>query len=157
SNPLNYSQPQFAGLSYNYREVDVMGVLQAPLFNGVSGQLVGDYVHNLAYNPSRVLSNPNTIPITNYDGGANNTLGPYHSGADAYEIEGSIGNLHPKDPGDWLLTFGYRYIQPDAVIDAFNDYDFHLGGTNAKGYYAQGNYYFAKNSWADIRWFSAGA
>lgn len=161
SSPTNFATPQFAGLSYNYRELDLMGTLEAPLFYGIHGQLVGDYVRNLAYDPSRVLANQLATPVTNYDAPAQNspagTLGPYHSGNNAYEVEGSLGNLHPKDPGDWLVTFGYRYIEPDAVIDAFNDYDFHLGGTNAKGYYAQANYYFAKNSWADVRWFSANA
>jgi hypothetical protein len=30
-----------------------------------------------------------------------------------------------------------------------------MGGTNTKGYYIIANYYFAKNTWIDGRWFSA--
>ena len=62
---------------------------------------------------------------------------------------------HPATRGDWNVTAGYRYIQPDAVIDAFNDHDFHQGGTNAKGYYILVNYFFANNAWLSGRWFSA--
>jgi len=35
----------------------------------------------------------------------------------------------------WRTFVGYRYLQRDAVIDAFTDQDYHLGGTDAKGYY----------------------
>ncbi len=41
------------------------------------------------------------------------------------------------------------------MLDAFNDNDFHLGGTNAKGYFLYASYYFANNTWLDARWFSA--
>jgi hypothetical protein len=155
ASPTNYSQPQFVGLSYNYRELDFTAALEAPLFGRVGGQITGDYVRNLAYDPSRVLNNPSTIPVTNFD--VNTNPGAYRSGATAFGIEGSLGILRPKEARDWLVTFGYKYTEPDAVIDAFNDYDFHLGGTNAKGYYVTGSYYFAHNSWADFRWYSANA
>src|SRR5262249_22744174 len=141
SNPNNYAQPQFVGLSYNYRELDVTGSFQMPLFGDVHGQILGDYVRNLAYDAAAALKNPLAQPVTNFDVSTN--PGVYRSGANAYEFEGTIGHLQPKDRGDWFFTFGYRYIEPDAVIDAFNDHDFHLGGTNAKGYYATAGYYFA--------------
>jgi hypothetical protein len=155
SSPLNYAQPQFAGLSYNYKVLDVMGVFETPLFDDIRGQIIGDYARNLAYDPKVALANPLSQPVTNFDLTATGGVGPYRSGNNAFDFEGTIGKIHLTNRGDWFLTAGYKYIEPDAVLDAFNDYDFHLGGTNAKGYYVTGGYYFARNSWVDFRWFSA--
>ena len=63
--------------------------------------------------------------------------------------------LEMKKAGDWNLLAGYKYIQPDALPDGFNDSSFHLGGTNAKGYFIGGNYGIDKNIYASARWLSA--
>jgi len=57
--------------------------------------------------------------------------------------------------GDWQSFIGYRYVERDAVLDAFTDSDFHLGGTDAKGYFLGGRYAFEKNSFLGFRWMSA--
>jgi hypothetical protein len=36
--------------------------------------------------------------------------------------------------GQWRGYISYRSVQRDAVLDAFDDSDFHLGGTDARGY-----------------------
>ena len=145
---LNFAEPQFVGLAYDYRLVDATAELEAPLFDHVAGQIQADYVHNLAYDPGRFLANPLTPPVTNFDNS-------YRSGPNAFMVKGTIGDLHPENRGDWLISAGYKYIQPDAVLDAFNDHDFHLGGANAKGYILSGSYYFAHNSWLNGRWLAA--
>jgi hypothetical protein len=43
------------------------------------------------------------------------------------------------------------------VLDAFTDSMFHQGGTNAKGWVLGVQYGLAKNTWMDLRWFSADA
>ena len=43
----------------------------------------------------------------------------------------------------------------DAVVDAFNDSDFRLGGTNAKGYVVGGGVGVAHNVNLVARWLSA--
>lgn len=50
---------------------------------------------------------------------------------------------------------GYKYIQPDALPDAYNDSSFHLGGTNAKGYYLGANYALTGNVSVEGRWSSS--
>jgi hypothetical protein len=149
SSPLNYAEPQLAGLAYNYHELDAMAEFETPLFGHVRALLTADYVRNLAYDPSTTLAT--LIPITNTTGGASG----YQSGPNAYNIRAMIGNLRPSAPGDWNFQVGYKYIEPDAVIDAFNSDDYHLGGTNAKGYYMIASYYFARNTWVDGRWYSS--
>jgi hypothetical protein len=51
--------------------------------------------------------------------------------------------------------FGYRYVERDAVLDAFTDSDFHLGGTDAKGYYIGADYAFTPRVFARLRYLSA--
>jgi hypothetical protein len=149
SSPLNYAEPQLTGLAFNYHEIDAMAEFETPLFGHVRGLLTADYVRNLAYDPATMLAA--ITPITNTTGAA----GGYQSGPNAYNIRAMIGHLRPSAKGDWNFQIGYKYIEPDAVIDAFNSNDYHMGGTNAKGYYMIASYYFARNTWVDGRWYSA--
>jgi hypothetical protein len=155
STPLNYAQPQLLGLSFGYQILDVTERFDMPLFGSNHLTLAGDYARNLAYDPAAVLANPATLPVNNYQGSATGGLGPFHSGNNAWLVQATVGNPSPGVPGDWGVTVGYRYIEPDAVLDAFNDHDFHLGGTNARGYYVSASYFFANNTWVDGKWFSA--
>ena len=41
------------------------------------------------------------------------------------------------------------------MLDAFTDSDFHLGGTNAEGFFVGGAYGLYKNTWLAARWMSA--
>jgi hypothetical protein len=49
----------------------------------------------------------------------------------------------------------YRSLEGDAVMDAFNDPDFHVGGTNAKGYTIGAKYGLGPGVWVRLRWMSA--
>jgi len=55
----------------------------------------------------------------------------------------------------WQGYIGYRYVQRDAVLDAFTDQNFHLGGTDAQGYYLGGKFAFEPNTFVELRWFDA--
>jgi hypothetical protein len=56
---------------------------------------------------------------------------------------------------DWQVFGSYKYLQRDAVLDAFTDSDFHLGGTDAQGYIIGGKLGLAKDVWLRGRWLSA--
>jgi hypothetical protein len=60
---------------------------------------------------------------------------------------------------DWNVNLTYRYLQSDAVVDAFNDADFggYLTGTNLKGYMLGGNLALSPRVWTSLRWMSADA
>jgi hypothetical protein len=51
----------------------------------------------------------------------------------------------------------YKRLETNSVLDAYTDSDFHLGGTNTKGWLVGGNYGLDKNTWLTLRWFSADA
>ena len=67
----------------------------------------------------------------------------------------TVGYPQINDRWEWNLSAAYKYIESDAVLDAFTDSDFHLGGTNAKGYILGGNLGVAHNIWLTGRWLSA--
>ena len=60
-----------------------------------------------------------------------------------------------KALGAWNVEIDYRYLQRDAVLDAFTDSDFHLGGTDTQGYRITALYGLSKNLWMRGRWMSA--
>lgn len=66
-----------------------------------------------------------------------------------------FGYPKPRERGDWNLSFGYKYLQRDAVLDSFTDSDFHLGGTNAKGWILGGTYGLARNTTFRMRWLTS--
>lgn len=52
-----------------------------------------------------------------------------------YQVRLSAGNPIVRASRDWQVYFGYRKLGSDAVLDAFTDTDFGLGGTNSKGFF----------------------
>ena len=167
SNPLNFAQPQFVGLAFDYNLLDLNAGIDWKMF-GQTLTLQGNYVRNLGYKASQVCANaPNGLPLTNVlvsplgnpdpcstppPGDAKAT---FQSGPNAWMVKASFGTPKPSKFGEWNIAAGYRYTQPDAVVDGFNDSDFHLGGTNAKGYFVSGSLGLYKNTWLTARWMSS--
>jgi hypothetical protein len=74
-----------------------------------------------------------------------------------YQAEVSFGYPTVLTAGSWRGVIGYRYLQRDAVIDAYTDSDFHFGGTDATGYYFVGDYGLANRVWMRLRYLSSNA
>ena len=66
-----------------------------------------------------------------------------------------MGSPTQKNQLDWAVSAAYRYLESDAVVDAFADSDFGLGGTNLKGYILSGTLYVWTNVYLRARWLSA--
>jgi hypothetical protein len=104
--------------------------------------VTADAVKNLGYNTARVSAN----------------LGQYVAPrTKGYQGEISFGDPTVLSPGAWRAVVGYRYLQRDAVIDAYTDSDFHFGGTDAKGYYLMGDYGLVRRVWVRLRYLSSNA
>ncbi|ROO00442.1 hypothetical protein BK674_07615 [Pseudomonas moraviensis] len=155
-NPLNPSttpQPQFVGLASEFNLLDLNVVWDADLPQDFKLRSQGNYIHNLSYDEGDMRKRSAGQIVNNID-----SNGEIESGANAWMVQFTLGNaLDLKRKGDWNLFAGYKYIQPDALPDGFNDSSFHLGGTNAKGYFMGGNYGLAKNVSATGRWMSTEA
>lgn len=102
-----------------------------------------DGVRNLGFNYQEILERAGVPPQSRH-----RNMGG--------QSEVSFGHPEVLGRGSWRATVGYRYLQGDAVIDAYTDSDFHyFGGTNARGFYFIADYAFADHLWARLRYLSA--
>ena len=158
--------PQFAGLVFPYHELNVTSTLDISVGGGRHLELTGDYARNLAYKFADACRYGSSgMPITNVnlptttdtpcDPVTGKTNSFFHSGPNAFMVRASFGHPDPARWGEWNFTVGYKHLAGDSVVDAYTDSDFHLGGTNAKGYFLLGTVGLAANTNIQFRWFSA--
>jgi polyhydroxyalkanoate synthesis regulator phasin len=107
------------GLAADYKIVDLTGIADWRVFTRYSVSLTGQAVQNVGFKSDQVAAR-----VGGY-------VAPHTRG---YRADLGFGSATPGPWGSWRAAFGYRYLERDAVLDAFNDQDFHLGGTDAKGY-----------------------
>jgi len=151
--PTTTAQPQFVGLASKFNLLDLNLVLDSDLPEDFKLRSQADYVHNLGYNEGEMNRRAAGQIVNNLDND-----GKIQSGANAMMVQFTLGNaLDLKRQGDWNVFGGYKYIQPDALPDGFNDNSFHLGGTNAKGFFLGANYGVEKNVIATARWLNSEA
>ncbi|NVZ23775.1 putative porin [Pseudomonas costantinii] len=151
-NPVTTPRPQFVGLASEFNLLDLNLAWESELPADFKLRTQANYVHNLGYDEGEMRKRSEGEIVNNIRDGK------IESGANAMMVQFTLGNaLELQKQGDWNLFAGYKYIQPDALPDGFNDSSFHLGGTNAKGYFLGGNYGLAKNVSATGRWLSSQA
>lgn len=135
------------GLASQFRELNINGQVDLATFDPVRVVLTGDYVKNLGYDEQDIITRTG---LANYF--LNN---PYKGKDKAYQVRLAVGMKDTYKRGDWQVFGAYKYIGADSVVDAFTDSDFHLGGTDAKGWVMGGSYGLDKNVWTSLRWFSS--
>jgi hypothetical protein len=143
----NTAQPQYFGLASRFDVLDVHGQFSLLNLHPIDIVLGGDYAKNLGFNRSAILARG---PSNNL--GTNNA---YQSGDTGYAVSLKIGHQELAQRWDWNASAEYRYLEADAVLDALTDSDFHLGGTNAKGYIVAANLALARSLWLSGKWLSA--
>jgi hypothetical protein len=102
--------------------------------------LTADYAHNFGFDRGAVAGSLNGNP---------------DAGSDAFFVRLDVGRPELRRWADWNLFFSYRYLESDAVLDAFNDPIFHQGGTNSQGWTLGAQWGLAANTWIDLRWLSS--
>ncbi|HAI46342.1 MAG TPA: hypothetical protein DCM50_06510 [Stenotrophomonas sp.] len=155
--PANTPMPQYVGLASEFELLDLNLAWETPTFAGHALRVEGHGIKNLAFDRNRMWTRAQGGIVTNLVSAANATPGPQdiRSGDMAYMAQATFGQLALKQAGDWNVWLGYKRIEADALPDAYNDSNFHLGGTNAKGYYLGSSYMFDKNVWLTGRWMAA--
>ncbi|BCQ56859.1 putative porin [Burkholderia gladioli] len=147
--------PELFGLAYNYRLLDLKGQWDTVIANRFKLRLDGEFVRNLAYNSNKAFAAAST-PVNNYESSSiTPSQSDYRSGPNGFLAKATFGEPEPHDKGQWNFSVAYKYLQPDATLDAFNDPDFHLGGTNARGYILGAAYAVARDTWLSARYLSA--
>ena len=123
-----------------FRELNLTGSLDLGYWHPVHVVLSADYVNNLGFNQAAVNARTGSDVKKETEG---------------FQVGLSVGYPALEEFGDWKGSFSYKYLEADAVMDAFADQDFHLGGTNARGWIAGADLGLGKNVWLSTRWFSA--
>jgi hypothetical protein len=149
------AQYQYFGLASKFRVLDVTGSLDTIYAGPIHLGFDIDYVKNLAFKRAEIsaqspVTNLGACPASN-----GSCVAPYVGGGTGEQYQLRVGYPRISERGQWSALLGYRYLQSDAVVDAFNDQDFHLGGTNAKGYFIGGSLGFTHNAWVSARYLSA--
>jgi outer membrane cobalamin receptor len=130
------------GLASSFHELDLTGSIDSVVSGPYHAILTADYVKNLGFNQAAVSERVGT-PVS-----------PETTG---YLLRVLFGKPELKLRDDWQVFLTYKRVERDSVLDAFTDPDFHLGGTDAKGYVVGASYGLAKNTWATVRYFSTDA
>lgn len=132
------------GLAADYRLVNLTGSFDYKQWDPAILNLTVDYVENIGYDREAIRIR--TGGLVDQDA---RTRG--------YQARLSLGAREMRNWGDWQVFGAYKYLQRDAVVDAFTDSDFALGGTDVKGYIVGGLVGLAKNTWVRGRWLSSNA
>jgi len=99
-----------------------------------------DYVRNIGFDREEVSKRMN--------------YSEYPEEIKGYQLGLTVGYPTPRDFGEWNSSLSYKHLGADAVMDAFTDSDFWLGGTNAKGWILGGQFGLSERFWLTGRWMS---
>jgi hypothetical protein len=135
------------GLASKFELVNLIGQVDLLTFDPAHVTLTGDYVKNIGFDENEIFRRTGKQYKRETEG--------YHLRLDVGQNSFNSGASVEIKPNDWQFSLGYKYLEADAVLDAFTDSDFHLGGTDAKGWIIGGNYALDKNAWVSARYFSA--
>jgi hypothetical protein len=146
---------QFFGLASQFRTVQVNGQLDLGQFKPAHVILDGDYVNNVAFDRKAVAA----IAVNNRGAGTipGGVVGPFIGGNVGAMGRLTIGYPVIDQAWAWNAYVAYKYLQSDAIVDAFTDNDFGLGGTNLKGYIVGARLGLNQNVYAAAKWLSANA
>lgn len=131
---------ELMALAADYNELNVTGKIDIGTFDPVYISFLGDYVKNLGFDRNEVNALTGVL-VPKDDTG--------------YLVGVTVGHQKMQQLWDWQTSLSYKYLEADAVLDAFTDSDFHLGGTNAKGWILGGQLGLGKDLWLRARWLSS--
>lgn len=110
----------------------------------------GEYVKNLGWKTDDVLARTNGALYLLEEAGT-----PLRERTAGYEAGVTVGRRALSAFGHWRASMSYRYLERDAVLDAFTDSDFHLGGADAKGYQLGFDLGLSRGAWLRLRYLTA--
>ncbi len=135
-------QPSLLALASRFHILNLSGQLDLGHFDPFHIRLAADYAKNLGFDQDEIFSRTGlqVEPRTT-----------------AYQTMLTLGDEDVFGRHNKSFFLGYRYVEPDSVVDAFTQANVLLGGTNAKGYMIGLNYGLDTNVWLRWRWLSANA
>ena len=128
------------GLASKFKPVAITASADFAYFGPYSLMLAGEYVTNPAFDRQEIQQRTG-LPL---EDGSNK----------GYQLRAAFGSRDINTAQDWQVALAYRHLGSDAVLDAFTDSDFGLGGTNNKGYSLSVTKGLASNTSLGVRYLS---
>jgi hypothetical protein len=143
---------EFFGLAGRFREVVATGRLEYAVATPVLVTLDGELVHNAGFSAKQMSG----LALNNRDrcDSAGNCE-HFAGGSNGYIGRVMISSPVQDRRWSWSGHVAYRRLESDAAVDAFDDSDFGLGGTNLKGVVFGGSLGLADDVTLTARWMSA--
>ncbi len=154
--PLNNfgttNQYQYFGLASDFEILSYNGQIDLNFWEPYQVSLIGEYAMNVGYEEGEIaplaVNNRGPVPAA---GGT----GQFEGGNIAWNFEVQFGKPVFEKRGDWNTSIGYRYVESDALLDAFTDSDFGLGGTNLEGFTIGASMALHPRVNMELRWMGA--
>jgi hypothetical protein len=128
-------------LASDYHELVYTASIDIELFDPIHVILTGDYVENIGFDTEEVAARTGNPEV--------------EKDIKGYQVILGVGYKEVSDFGQWRFSAARKYIEADAVLDAFTDSNFHGGGTNAEGYILKGELGLTRNVLGSIQWYSS--
>jgi hypothetical protein len=158
ANPATTPQYHYFGLSSRFRPIALTGRLEYVIASPLEVALDGEVVRNVGFSRKQITASPSgeLLALNNRDHcDAEGNCDHFAGGRDGYLARFTVGSPSQGKQWDWSASLAYRRLESDAMVDAFTDSDFGLGGTNLKGYHLEASLAVADGVVAGARWFSA--
>ena len=133
-------------LTSKFEQINLTGQIDLMTFDPTHVTLTADYIKNIGYDANEIFKRTGRRMDEETDG---------------YQVRLDIGQNSfngfqyvEVKPKDWQISLAYKRLEADSVLDGFTDSNFHLGGTDAKGWLLSGNYAIDKNAWVSARYLS---
>jgi hypothetical protein len=140
-------------LAADYHEVNITAEYDFAAHGPLHGIVTADYVKNVGYDENRILARTGGAVARSQ--GFRQGSDPIKGGTVGYQAKLTVGYPVVRVAGDWQVYGGFKHLERDAVVDAYTDEDFHLGGTDTEGWFIGANYGILKDTWLGARWISA--
>lgn len=141
------------GLAPDFGLVNLTVNYDLAKFAPIHYMLSADYVRNVGYDAEEIRSRLEGSAM--FVDSSLFTADPSDEQNEGYQLKLTVGWPSTLVRRNWQAFLAYRYLERDAVLDAFTDSDFHLGGTNAKGWMLGGSYGLTENAYLTVRYMSA--
>lgn len=154
--PLNNfgttNQYQYFGLASDFEVLSYTGRIDLSHWEPFQVSLLGEYAVNVGYNENEVspIALNNRGPLQ-----PDGSTGTFEGGNIAWNFGVQFGKAAFEKRGDWNAMFGYRFVESDALIDAFTNSNFGLGGTNVEGFTVGAGVALHPRINMEIRWMGA--
>jgi len=133
-------------ITSKFEQINLTGQIDLLTFDPAHVTLTADYIKNIGFDANEIFRRTGRRMDEETDG--------YQIRLDIGQNSFNGGAYVEVKPKDWQISLAYKRLEADSVLDSFTDSNFHLGGTDAKGWLLAGNYAIDKNAWLGARYLS---